>query len=259
MAGLALGGGEAAVAALCIARATGFVVTAPLISARGIPGAVKGMFAVVFGWYMARALPLAVADPQLPLEIALPLEIGTGLAIGWILSLVSGVLRTVGRLAALQSGLALEGVFNPLSPAAESESALESFTDRIATLLLLAAGYHLAAIAIFAAMARVIPMGGGFSMDLAAVGQAATVEAINAGVRIALPVALLLIVVDAVLVVLARAIPQLNILLLGLPVKFIAAIGAITLSLPLFGRDIVIVAERILSLLAGAPVSLPLR
>ena len=56
--------------------------------------------------------------------------------------------------------------------------------------------------------------------------------ALELGVRVALPIALVLLLVELSVALLARAIPQINVFILGLPLKMLVGIAVLAMAMP---------------------------
>ena len=56
--------------------------------------------------------------------------------------------------------------------------------------------------------------------------------ALELGARVALPIALVLLLVELSVALLARAIPQINVFILGLPLKILAGIAVLSMAMP---------------------------
>jgi flagellar biosynthesis protein FliR len=223
-----IGGGQAAMLFLVMLRCTGLVFAAPLFSHHSLPTLVK------FG--LAAALTVALAPVAgktagtMPVMMAAPLELIIGLSIGFILSLSFEAVELAGRVISLQLGLSLGAVFSPTEQ--ESSTAIDPFFSVLAGLVFLAMGLHLAMIQTLANSFTVYPVGGGFPMDLAATGAQTVALALELGVRVALPIALVLLLVELSVALLARAIPQINVFILGLPLKMLVGMAVLALAIP---------------------------
>jgi flagellar biosynthesis protein FliR len=78
----------------------------------------------------------------------------------------------------------------------------------------------------------VYPIGGGWPADLALTGAQTVTLVLELGVRVALPIALVLLLVELSVALLARAIPQINVFILGLPLKMLVGIGVLAIAMP---------------------------
>jgi len=226
--GLTLPGGEVTAFFLVLLRSTGFIVTAPLLGHRALPRTVKAALAVVFG---AMLLPgAAVAPGAAAVALAAPIELLLGLSLGFMLSLGFHAVELGGRLLALQLGLSLEAVFNPLNQ--DPSTALDPFFAVLAGILFLALDLHVATIEILAGSFTSFPIGGSWPVDIGLVASQLIVLMLELGTRIALPVALVLLLVELLVGLIARAIPQVNVFILGLPVKLLVGTVALAIAMP---------------------------
>ncbi len=223
-----IGGGQLASMFLVMMRCAGLVVAAPILGHRSVPMPVKaGLIAVLaFG-----LLPGAsVAAGALPVLIAAPIELLIGLALGYIVSLGFHAVEIVGRLLSLQMGLSIGEVFNPTSN--EASTSLDPFFSILAGLLFLALNLHLALVEVLARSFMVLPIGGGWPADLFLLAASLTGLALELGTRLALPLALVLLLAELAIALLSRAIPQINVFFLGLPLKILLGIALLVPALP---------------------------
>lgn len=225
---LALGGGQVASLFLVLMRTTGFVVAAPILGHRTVPAPVKAGLAVVLALTLARSA--AVHEAPLPVLVAAPIELAIGLCLGFIISLGFHAVELGGRLLSLQMGLSLGAVFSPTSQ--EGSTALDPFFSVFAGLLFLALDLHLAIVRALASSFTTLPIGGGWPTDLWLLAARMTALALELGTRIAMPLALVLLLTELAVALLARAIPQINVFILGLPIKIMVGIAVAAIALP---------------------------
>lgn len=223
-----LGGGQAALLFLVMMRCAGLVFAAPLFGHHAIPTLVK------FG--LAGCLTIALVNPAgasagtLPLLIAAPVELVIGLSLGFILSLAFEAVELAGRVIAIQLGLSLGSVFSPTEE--EASTAIDPFFSVLAGLLFLAMGLQLAVVQVLANSFVVYPVGAGWPADLSTTGAQTVALSMELGVRVALPIALVLLLVELSVALLARAIPQINVFILGLPLKMLVGLAVLALGMP---------------------------
>ena len=226
---LALDGGQLSALFLVLMRCTGLVMAAPIFGHRGVPLPVKAGLAAALTIGIAPSA--AVADGAAPLVLAAPLEVIVGLSLGFILALGFHAVETIGRLLSLQMGFSLSAVFSPTTN--EGGSSLDPFFSVLAGVLFLALDLHLATIQTLAHSFQTFPLGGAWSTDLWQLGAHVTGLSLELGTRIALPLALVLLLAELAIALLARAIPQINVFILGLPVKILVGLAATALALPM--------------------------
>jgi len=225
---VSLGGGQVALLFLVMMRCTGLIFTAPIFGHHSIPRLVK------FG--LAATLTIALVKTaganagSMSILMAAPIELVIGLSLGYILSMGFQAVELAGRVISIQLGLSLGSVFSPTEE--EASTAIDPFFSVFAGLLFLALGLHLAVIHALANSFAVYPVGGGWPMDLAATGAQTIALSMELGVRVALPVALVLLLVELAVALLARAIPQINVFILGLPLKMLVGLAVLAVAMP---------------------------
>jgi flagellar biosynthetic protein FliR len=223
-----LAGGEVATLFLVLMRTTGFVVAAPLLGHRAVPGRVKAGLAAVLAVGVARSA--TVAPSPVPFWLAAPFELVVGLALGFIVGLGFHAVESVGRLVALQLGLSLAPVFDPVR--GDTGSAVDPLFAILAGLLFYALDLHLAMIAALGDSFTRLPLGGGWPGGLGQYAAGLAAVALELGGRLALPLALVLLLAEVAVALVARAIPQVNVFFLGLPVKLLAGLAILVAALP---------------------------
>ena len=223
-----IGGGQASLLLLVMLRCTGLVFTAPIFGHHSIPTLVK------FGLAAALAVALdktaGVSAGALPLLMAAPIELIIGISLGYILSLGFQGVELAGRVISIQLGLSLAAVFSPTEE--EASTAIDPFFSVMAGLVFLAMNLHLAVVQTLAHSFAVYPIGGGWPADLAMTGAQTIALVLELGVRVALPIALVLLLVELSVALLARAIPQINVFILGLPLKMLVGIAVLAVAMP---------------------------
>ena len=93
-------------------------------------------------------------------------------------------------------------------------------------------GLQLAVVEVLANSFTVYPVGSGWPADLAMTGAQTVALSMELGVRVALPIALVLLLVELSVALLARAIPQINVFILGLPLKMLVGFAVLALGMP---------------------------
>jgi flagellar biosynthesis protein FliR len=223
-----LSSGQTAMLFLVMMRCTGLVFAAPLFGHHAVPTLVK------IG--LAAALTLALVNPAgatagaLPLVLAAPIELIIGFALGFILSLSFQAFELAGRVISLQLGLSLGSVFSPTQE--EASTAIDPFFSVLAGLLFLSMGLHLEMVRVLANSFTTYPVGGGWPMDLTVTGTRTIALAMELGVRVAMPIALVLLMVELAVALLSRAIPQINVFILGLPLKMLVGFAVLAAAMP---------------------------
>ena len=218
--------------ALVLMRVSGLVLTAPLLGTSIAPVRIRAAFAMVLA-----AMMFPVIARQAPSDMGLThalqgafSELVIGATIGLALNIVLSGAQVAGTVAGQQAGMALSEVFNPLAD--EETSILAQFYVAILMLVFLAIGGHRAMLAALLDTYRAIPIlsyspGEPIVMVLVATLSAAFVL----GLRVAGPVVIALFLTEAAVGFVARTVPQLNILSVGLALRNLVALAVAAVSI----------------------------
>lgn len=216
-------------------RFSALLFSMPMLSNRTVTPQVR----VGLAGAMAMLLtPLSPAVPVggTPLFMAeLAKEALVGLMLGWAASLVFSCVQMAGEWMDLQGGLQSGTVLNPLF---ESHSApLGNFKNMLAGLVFFAANGHAVVLRAGVQSLEVSPPGvlrifTGTSGDWTAL----IAKTFWIAVQLAAPVAAALFLVEIAIVLANKALPQVNVMMLTLPVKAMLAVGAVALSIPIITR-----------------------
>lgn len=236
---LALGGGEVATVFLVLMRCSGVVIATPLFGHRAVPVPLKAALAALLTIAVSRD---ALAAPgAMPVLLAAPIELVIGLCMGFIVSLGFHAVELGSRLLAIQMGLSLGSVLDPVQ--LEPGTALDPFYAIVAAVIFLALNLHLAVVQALDHSFVSLPIGGGWPSDLFILAGRLTGLTLELGVRAAMPLALVLLLAELGVALVSRAIPQINVFFLGLPLKILVGIGLAGVALP----GVAVSAERIFS------------
>lgn len=225
---LVVEGGQIVSLFLVLVRCTGMVIVAPLFGHRSLPAPVKAALAI--GLAIALVPGASAAAGATPAPLAVPLELLIGLTLGYLMSLGFYAMETAGRLISLQLGLSLDAVLGPMRDG--SSTALDPFFSVLAGVVYLALGFHVEAVRILGGSFTAFPIGGAWPVDLWLLVGRIVVLSLDLATRIALPLALTLLLVELFVGLTSRAIPQLNVFVLGLPVKLLVGMGVIAFVTP---------------------------
>ncbi len=212
-------------------------MTAPIFSHRGTPSLVKIGLAGLLSLLLLPAeantkISIATALPRdlPPFLLVIAQEILIGVLIGFASNLVFVAIDVATKIMGLQLGFQAANLFDPLSNA--PTTALEQFyTLLILTLFLTINGHHW----LIAALARTFEIAplGTFVLTQLTIERLMflTTEAFTSAMQIALPIVGTLMLMDLGLGLVARAVPQVQVFFLGMPLKM--GLGFIILALTL--------------------------
>jgi len=218
-----------------LTRVLAMLASAPVLGQTRIPMRVRTGLAVILVVAIAPSLPALpqVAPGSAPGMLILAYQIILGVAMGFALRLVFTAVEMAGDLIGLQMGLGFAMFFDPGN--AQHTPVVGRFLGLLATLIFLAINGHLLIISTLAQSFHLLPittepMHSGFFVTIARHGAIIFM----AGLQLALPLIITLLVVNLSLGVLTRAAPQLNIFAVGFPVTLAIGFAALILTLPYF-------------------------
>ena len=240
-------------------RIGGFFVTAPFWGHRIIPGKIKVILVLTLGLVVGPAI--TSHGPIVPVSIWTMgawgvRELAIGGLIGFCFATLFWGVRMAGDLVSLQMGFAIVNAIDPNS--AQQVSLIGEFKYVLSLLIFLILDGHHLMIGALVDTYRVIPIGSGL-LGAAAYEQLLRLSAtvFVTAVKMAAPVMVTLLLTDVALGIVARTVPQMNIFIVGFPLKIGIGLLMLGAGLPLvmqvFGRtltEVQLSTQRIITALA---------
>ena len=229
---------QLSVAFLIWMRVLSFLAAIPLLRLNGVPGRVKAGLSII----LAYLLYLAVPAPSLQIEtdsllaygILAGKEVLFGLALGYAVSLIFACMQMAGHMIDFQIGFSMATYYDPMSGA--QVSLFGSLYEWVGVTLFFALNVHHTLIYALAESMEAIPPG-----QLSFGNNPETIVTLFADMfriafEIAMPVLFVILLTDLVMGILSRSVPQINILMLSLPLKMLIGLLAIIVLLPALGN-----------------------
>lgn len=220
--------GEALRFALPLARAAGLVAFCPVLGSELLPARVKAAVALALAVSLWPVVPPSEGVPEawLPLVVR---ESAVGLVLGIAARAVFAGIEAAAGLVAGQSGFALAAMVDPLSGDAGIAPTL--FQNLLAIALFLAADLHHVFVRAVHASYEILPAAADWpsAAGLASAAGVLGARVFALAVALAGPALVVTFAVDLVLLLAGRAVPQMQILTVGYPVKLAAGIVAMVL------------------------------
>lgn len=228
---------------LGVVRASAWLVLVPPFGTSAIPVQVK------VGLAAALALPVAprLAETPAPLDVpslvaAVLLQVAVGLTLGFITMLAFAAVQAAGSLIDMFAGFTIAQAFDPLS--GEQSALFGRFYQLLAATLLFAINGH---VLLFRGFLTSFDAVGLQPPPLGRIAQA-VVDGLDdfmlAAIEIAAPLLAALFLAEVGLGLLSRAAPQMNVFLLGFPLKILLTLGLVGLVLPVLPAVVEVLAER---------------
>jgi flagellar biosynthetic protein FliR len=219
---------------LVLARIGGSIIFVPLPGIRNTPEPVRIVLilAVTFTLYPVwPVVPSSVSSMQYAGWVAV--EAGFGLCIGLLIGFLADAALLFGQMCGLQAGFSFASTVDPDSQA--DAPVLSAIAQSISALLFVTLGFHRYVIRLFAESLQTQPPG---QLLLDARWGAVIIHAAGTlfalGLRLALPIVGLMLMVDLTLALLGRINVHLQLLHMAMPLKILAALATVSVLLMLF-------------------------
>lgn len=228
-----LGQGQAAGFLLVLGRVSPLFLLAPLFSSRMMPLRARGIVAVALAIGLA---PLALRGQDVPLDAILlgellVKEVLVGLAFAFAIGALFAAIQTAGSFLDTFTGFAYGAIVDPLT--GSQSAVLFQLYALIGVAIFVAIGGDGWVIQGLARTYETVPL-----LEFPALGplvggaQEAFVQVFRAGLEVAAPVVLAVVLTDAAFGLVSRVVPQLNVFAVGFPAKIAVALAIIGVSLP---------------------------
>ncbi|NLN16009.1 MAG: flagellar type III secretion system protein FliR [Firmicutes bacterium] len=224
---------------LVFTRLSGLIVTAPLFSYRNVPILLKMAFASLLAAILfPYAMPPSTAE-FLSLSYFLQVleELALGLALGFVASLSLQAIYLAGQLMDVPMGFGMVNILDP--QLGVQVPIMARFYNIVAILVFLGVnGHHMVLMALMRSF-ELLPIGQvswGPGVVMALVRGFAWMFVL--GVKIALPIMGAIFLTDIALGVIARSVPQMNVFLVGFPVKIGVGLFLLVFVVPTYVRVI---------------------
>lgn len=217
---------------LIFVRLTSFIVLVPGYSYKGIPSIMKVAIVGILSVFIYPALPdLLIQQSMFDFGLLIIKEALFGMALGFVAQLLFSSIEIAGNLTDFQVGFSMGAVYDPAMGAQASNYGRTYYWIAIAVFFML--DMHLILMDTILNSFKVIPLGTAniYSTGFGAILRVFS-EVFVLGISLAIPMIITALVTDVVLGVVSRTVPQINVFMLGMPMKsmisffiFIISIG----------------------------------
>ena len=219
---------------LILLRVSSIIMMIPVISNRQVPLKVKGGLSIIVTFLVmpfVHPVPLSMEMPVLIVKMIG--EVIIGVLIGLIGRLLFEGVQLAGQLAGFQMGFAIVNVVDPISSA--QVSIIAQFQYIFALLIFLTVNaHHLFLYAIAESFQVVPPFAFQFTGPLMAALIDFSRNIFIIAVKVGAPVMAILLFTSVSLGIIARTVPQINVFIVGFPLKIAIGLIGIGLTLPIF-------------------------
>lgn len=218
---------------LTVSRISGLVMVAPVLGAGEVPMRFRALVAIALALVLVPThWDASVAQPATTLDMVT--LVGTELILGFALGagiwlLMMGV-QMGGMLVSQASGLSLADAFNP--GLEESTPLIGNFLYLLTTVIFLVIGGHRALVAALLDSFSTIPIGQSpLTLMLPEMLNDIAAQSFQLAIRVAGPGLAALLLATVVLGMIGRALPQLNVMIVGVGLNAMLAAGVLALSM----------------------------
>ena len=223
-------------------RVTMILFLLPFFGGQGIPKTVRGALCMVLSLTFYNSVGFKhIAFPTHPLGLTIVLisELVLGLILGLMVRIIFAAIQTGGQIIGFSMGFAM---VNVMDPDTGTQAAVTShFLYMIAMVTFLTLDGHLYLLSGLAQSFQLIPPGGLMITPLLADSMLSfSSQLFVLAVKIAAPVLTAVFLVDLALALVGRAAPQMNLLMLGFPLKIAVGfsfLGSMFTLISMYMRD----------------------
>jgi len=212
-------------------------MSAPLLSSPALPRQVKVAFALTLSFLIFPGLTISqkINPPGHAINYLLYFirETGLGLILGYTIRLLFVGVQLSGQIIGFQMGLGMAEFLDPQT--AEETLVISQFKNILAMMIFISLNAHYLCLKALVDSFTLIPLGGfSLSHPLAKVVAGMVGNVFVISLKAGVPVILTLLLVEIVMGVINRVIPQMNIFMISLPLKIAVGLLVIGLSMPYF-------------------------
>lgn len=221
---------------LVLLRISVMVFLLPILSTDEVPSRLKAGLAFFLSIIIFPVLPQTAINipPNLPAYIFMAMkELYIGAVMGFAATFIFAGLRFAGAWIDGETGFNMTQIMNPM--AQEEDTAMAHLIFIIFVLLLLATGGYAFYLQALAESFRLIPLTGAqmASRDMMEVFTILTTDSFLLGMKVAAPVVATLFISSVALAIIARIMPNMNVWMVGMPMKIALGIMTLAFTLPL--------------------------
>jgi len=206
---------------LVLTRISAFFLVLPVFGWKSIPVRIKVAVTVLVAIFFSMIIPLSIDAKQVSVvEVVLLMsnEAIYGLALGLVVTFVFAAVKFSGRIIERQMGFAMAQILDPLT--GERAQPLGSLLEMMFIILFLSANGHHLFLLIISKSYEAFPAGSMPTIPVLADGIIkAGSTMLMVGLKLSAPILAAFLLLMVVLAVLARTVPEMNILFISLPLR----------------------------------------
>lgn len=248
---------------LVFIRLTSFFLVAKSLFPKGTPPILKGAIGMILSFAIISGINYQVVleiNNNYMLVYSVVSEIMSGVILGFIANMIFEFIRMAGGYMDIQIGLSMMNILDPSSETTSTPfSNLSYFISMV--IFFIIDGHHLLIKCLIQSF-NVVNIGQNIVFqDTFSVVLDAFREYFVVGVKIAIPLVLIIIITDLCMALVSRTVPAINVMILGMPVKMVVGLLTFIALLPIMIKIISYafnlipdIIEEMLKVLPAAPI-----
>ena len=250
---------------LVFIRLTSFFLVAKSLFPKGTPPILKGAIGMILSFSIISGINYQVVleiNNNYMLVYSVISEIMSGVILGFIANMIFEFIRMAGGYMDIQIGLSMMNILDPSSETTSTPfSNLSYFISMV--IFFIIDGHHLLIKCLIQSF-KVVNIGQNIVFqDTFSVVLDAFREYFVIGVKIAIPLVLIIIITDLCMALVSRTVPAINVMILGMPVKMVVGLLTFIALLPIMIKIVSYafnlipdIIEEMLKVLPAAPMVL---
>lgn len=215
-------------------RVVAMLISSPVFSMKQIPAFIKVALSLIIGYMMSTTMNAAnfvIPSSNIEFLIVCSKELLVGLIIGFIATLIFNAVRNSAQMIDFSIGFSMSAYYDPST--SSNSTVLERLFNWIALILFLTFNFHHVLIEAIIKSFEIIPPGAmTFSSDILNHLVSVFTNSFLISIQLAAPIIIVLFLTDFTLGLISRAVPQIHIFVLGMPIKVLVGLLAISIILP---------------------------
>lgn len=221
---------------LIVTRMAALFTFTPLLARQNIPNTVKIGFSLLMAAILVNLHPPAAVYPYnslYALAFAVICEVMVGLVIGFITLLFFNIVYTAAHVIDMQVGFSMAQMYD--ASAGGQVAVTSGLLNTVLIVSFITSGGFTQLIAMMARTFDVIPVGGGILRpELANVVIEVFARSFVLSLQVAMPVMASALLAEVALGVIVRTSPQMNVFVVGIPLKVLLGLFVLYLMIPVF-------------------------
>ncbi|WP_160686101.1 fused FliR family export protein/FlhB family type III secretion system protein [Clostridium sp. C2-6-12] len=220
---------------LIFLRITSYFIAVGVFFPAGTPQVMQGVFSLILSFGILAGIDYSTLNSinsGYILAFYAISEIMTGLILGYITNLVFQVLRFAGAWMDIHAGFSMVSILDPTSET--TSTLLGNFSYFIGLVFFFIVDGHHMIIKMLVESIGIVPIGKTIVYQETLMGVIQTIFAyFTLGVKIAIPLVLILVITDVCLGLISRTVPTIPIMIFGMPIKNILGLVTFIIVMPL--------------------------